>query len=249
MHLEDLAGWRQMAYRLLSSMLLYPDEGRLKTIATVAAELHKQNQTVVKFAFYSPWQRLLTSLVNLPDHPTLEEEYIRVFMHSSEGAPCLPYESVSVDPGGQSAGWILAVLEQEYAAAGLALSPSQKELPDHVAVELEFMAFLCGREADAWNRQIVRDAVEALQRQQVFLERHLARWFPGWVRQVAIADSEGVYSIVAEAAWAIISHDRDLIGSLLDKFLRIPQASHTGVDDGATAAKEPRSGRYHYAAS
>ncbi|MFQ5996655.1 MAG: molecular chaperone [Dehalococcoidales bacterium] len=247
MHLEDLARWRQLVYRLFSSTLLYPDEGRLKTITAVTASLHKQSDSAVRFSFFPQWQRLLTSLADLPNHHTLEEKYVRVFMHSPEGAPCLPYESVYVDPGGQAAGWIVAMLEREYAAAGLAISPSLKDLPDHVAVELEFMASLCRQEADAWNRKVLKEGVQTLECQANFLDRHLSRWLPEWARQVTIADGEGIYSVVAETARAFISHDQDLIDSLLDQFQRMPEAAQARGDGRVALEKQPRSGGYRHA--
>ncbi len=225
MHLQELASLRQMAYRLLSSMLVYPTETRLKSLAAATTELHKESRSMVRFAFFPQWRRLLASLAELPERHALEQQYVRVFMHNSEAVPSLPYESVYLDPGGQAAGWTIALLEQEYAAAGLALSPSLKDLPDHVAVELEFMAFMCGQEADAWNRETVADAVEALKREATFLDTHLTRWLSRWARQVAAADSKGVYSVVAETTSAFVSHDRDLTGSLLDRLWRTMEAA------------------------
>ncbi len=167
-------------------------------------------------------------------------------MHSAEGTPCLPYESVYVDPGRQAAGWIVALLEREYAAAGLALAPSLKDLPDHVAVELEFMAFLCAQEADAWNREAVREGIQALERQAAFLDKHLARWLPEWARQVARANGEGIYPVVTETVRAFTSHDQDLISTLSDRLVRMPEAVQAGAA-GKVTVKKQRSGSHHHA--
>ncbi len=64
----------------------------------------------------------------------------------------------------------------------------------------------------------MNQAVQALELQAAFLERHLNRWFPQWARQVATAGGEGIYSVVAETAQAFISHDQDLIKIHLEKF-------------------------------
>ncbi len=109
------------------------------------------------------------------------------------------------------------------------------------------MAFLCGQEVDAWNSEAIEDSVLILERQAAFLDRHLTRWFPEWARQVATADGEGIYSVVSETARAFISHDRDLVGSLLDRFRRIPEATQPGVNCKVAAEKQPRSGRYRHA--
>ncbi len=146
MHVTCLANFRQLAYQLFSSMLLYPEEGRLKSVAAAGAALRQQSRKMARFAFFPKWRRLLTALAELPAGHALEEEYIGVFMHNPERAPCLPYESIYVEPGGEAAGWVVALLEREYAAAGLALSPSLKDLPDHVAVELAVRRGTPGRE-------------------------------------------------------------------------------------------------------
>ncbi len=238
MHLQNLTQWRQLTYRLFSSLLLYPDEERLETIATAAAALREQSSSTVMFAFFPQWQRLLVSLADLPDHHTLGGEYVRVFMHSPQGTPCLPYESAYVDPGRQTTGWLVALLEQEYSAAGLDLSPLLKDLPDHAAVELEFMSFLCGQEADAWNREIIKDGVQTLERQAAFLDRHLTRWFPEWAQQVAAADDEGIYAVVTETAQAFVNHDQGLICGLLDRFQKVPKAAQTGVKGRVAVEKQ-----------
>lgn len=234
MYLKDLAQWRQQAYRLFSATLLSPQRERFRAIAAAAAELYEQRDTTVEFTFFPHWQRFLTSLADPPSYDILNREYVRLFIVNPKRAPCLPYESEYVDPGGQSAGWIVAGLEREYATAGLALSPSLKDLPDHVAVELEFMTFLCRQEADAWNRKAVDEAVQTLQSQAEFLDRHLMRWIPQWTRQVAVADDEGFYSVVTEAAHFFISHDQDLISSLLDKYRKIPEAAQDRAASKAT---------------
>ena len=238
MHLEDLASLRQLAYRLFSSALLYPEEGRLNAVAAAAVEMRQQSHSTARFAFFPQWKRLLTALADLKGHRILGEEYMRVFQHSPGGTPCLPYESVYVDPGRQAAGWVMVLLQQEYAAAGLAVSPAMNEPPDHVAVELEFMAFLCGQEAEAWGREAMTDSARALERQAAFLRRHLGLWFPELAQRVATADGQGLYSVVAETAKAFISHDQDLIAVLLDR-LRQGQSLAQGAAGEKPAPEAP----------
>jgi len=170
------------------------------------------------FSFFPQWQRFLGSLSSLPSRPILEleEEYVRVFMHNPDYPPCFPYESIYVDHGEQGVGWLIALVEREYATAGLALSPSFKDLPDHIAVELEFMAFLCAKEAEAWGGGSHEEGVRLLERQASFLGRHLALWVPRWARGVAVVGRGGIYPVVAEAVEAFISHDQELVGLLLE---------------------------------
>lgn len=212
----ELARLRQGCYRFAAALFLYPGQGRLTKLAAASGELQRRGDSLVAFPFFGLWQRLLTTLHGLVEGGTakVEEDYMRLFLVNPQA---LPYESFYLDPQRRATGWILAQLEGEYAKRGLALSPSLQETPDHVAVELEFMAFLCDLEAQAWERRDLRESCQALKWQHGFLDQHLKCWFPAFARQVAAADHEGLYALAAEAANAFIQHDRDLTALLLGR--------------------------------
>ncbi len=147
----------------------------------------------------------------------MQQEYVRLFLINPDGAVCQPYESFYLDPDRQAAGWIAAQVEREYVAAGLRLSPSLRELPDHAAVELEFMAFLCSREAWAWEDEALEAGRQVLEHERAFLDQHLRRWFPAFTWRVARAAGDGLYAMTAEAAYAFVHHDRDLVALLLER--------------------------------
>ena len=215
----DLARFRQAAYRLFSTMLLYPDEERLKTVTTVAGELEKQADFLATFSFFIQWRELLDVLQGLSgvDTAAIQEQYVQIFMVNPEYAPCLPHESAYAEAK-DAPGWTAVELEREYAAAGLALASSLREAPDHAAVELEFMSFLCSQEASAWEARHQDKGIVALKRQTAFLEKHLSRWFPMLSRRVAEKDDSEIYATVTRAAEAFISHDRGLVEALVDRF-------------------------------
>ncbi len=218
LELADLARFRQAAYRLFSMTLLYPDEERLRTVATVAGELAHEADVLATFSFFIEWRVLLDILQGLAtlEPATVQEQYVRVFMANPDYAPCLPYESVYVEVGG-SPGWTAVEVERAY-AAGLALASSLREAPDHAAVELEFLAFLCKREASAWDARDLAEGMEALKRQATFLEEHLSRWFPVFARRIAEQHSSELYAAVTRAAQAFMTHDRDLVKVLVQGF-------------------------------
>ena len=215
----DLARFRQAAYRLFSTMFLYPDEERLKTVTTVAGELGDQADFLATFSFFIQWRELLDVLQGLSGANTaaIQEQYVQIFMVNPEYAPYLPYESAYAEEG-SNPGWPAVELEREYAAAGLALASSLREAPDHAAVELEFMAFLCNQEASAWEATHFNEGVTALKRQKTFLEQHLSRWLPGLAKRVSGKDSSGLYATVTRAAEAFIAHDRGLVEALVERF-------------------------------
>jgi TorA maturation chaperone TorD len=233
--LTHLARFRQGAYRFFKTLLLYPEVERFKAGLEAALELDFEVKHQAGFAFFDRWQPLVSVLesVGVTDLHRMQQEYSEVFVAKPGGIPCHPSESIYLEQQGHTAGWIMARLEQEYATAGLGLSPDLHLTPDHAAVELEFMSFLCSQEAEAWDKDKLKDGVQTLERQAAFLDRHLARWIPKWARQVALARGRGIYSVLAETAQAFISHDQDLISTLLHRLVTMPETAHLVAVDTA----------------
>lgn len=211
---------REGTYRLLSQALLYPERERVCDLATAAQELLRDDEAVAQFAFYPLWRRLCLTLMAQEQQPAagIQNNFVRLFSAGPGGVPCPPYESVYRGTSGRPTGRLLAEVEAAYAVAGLAAAPGLGELPDHISIELEFMAILCGEEADAWEREALSAASKALKRQRGFLRRHLGGWLPAFAWQVARADSDGFYATVTSCAGAFVAYDADLVEALLSGF-------------------------------
>jgi DMSO reductase family type II enzyme chaperone len=110
------------------------------------------------------------------DHAELEAEYIRLFDVGLRGRPPCPlYEG---EHRGGARMQVMEELVRFYEHFGLALSVEQRELPDHLTVELEFLHYLTFREAAALEAG--RDAGSYRRAQKDFLERHPCQWLPRW---------------------------------------------------------------------
>jgi TorA maturation chaperone TorD len=223
MRLADLARVRQAGYRLFSSALLYPDEERFETLGAVAQELEGRSRRLAEFAFFPQWSRFVRALVTWADGGMagVEQAYVRLFVVSPDGI-CPPYASHYLAPGAPAQ--VMAEVEGEYARAGFSVPPSLGEPPDHIAVELEFMGLLCAEEAEAWNRRSPGDAVQRLDREASFLDRHLSRWFAEFFDQVAALDGGGFYTLATDAARAFLAHDLDLTTALLGRYREVATA-------------------------
>jgi TorA maturation chaperone TorD/Pyruvate/2-oxoacid:ferredoxin oxidoreductase delta subunit len=101
-------------------------------------------------------------------------------LFAGHGRPSiLLYESWHVD--GRFPTPTTFAVQAQYRQAGLELSG---ELPDHAAVELEFLSFLAGREEeDADQAQKWRAA------RRRFLKEHAGRWLPEVGRRLSAADN------------------------------------------------------------
>ena len=203
-----LGRMRQGIYRLFGASFLYPDKDRLAGLRAAAQELQQESGIWEEAAFAEPMRQLLVILSELDPEAgePVEEEYARLFL-AKPAAP--PYEAYYLDPEGQNRVWIQSELEREYATVGLALAPSLKDLPDHIAVELELMSFLCAEEARAWEARAKEDAAKARERQRAFLGQHLGRWFPQFARRVREATSDGIFGVIIEAAYGFLHHELD----------------------------------------
>ncbi len=213
--LEDLAGFRQVAYRVFGSVLLYPSQDRIKNLAYAAKGLKRQSQPLARFAFFPEWVRFLGDLSKRGDSVTagLEEDYLRLFVVNQEVPP---YESSIMTPGNPAL--TMAALDEEYSAGGLSMATSFSEPPDHAAVELEFMSLLCKQEGEAWAKRSVGDAVRYLEREAGFLNQHLSRWFPVFTQQVGFRAGDSFYTLVTKVAYAFIEHDRALLSAFLEQY-------------------------------
>ncbi len=218
--LTDLARLRQGAYRLFSQSLRYPDEGRQETMATVAGELRGQGQVWASFPFFLEWDSFLQSLEEIGDRDpvSIQGEYVFSFLTNPSGVPCPIYESAYLGDDPSAAGWLLVRLESEYAKMGLSTVRTVQEAPDHVAVELEFMAFLCQREAEAWEENDLPQALQECRRQSNFLRKHLVWWVPEYARRLAALDQLSVFAAASRALWAFLVYDGDILDALHQRF-------------------------------
>ena len=94
---------------------------------------------------------------------SLQVEYTRLFINAFPQVLAPPYGSVYLSDDGMLYGQSAVLTKQFYRERGFDL-PGEADLPDHLTLELEFLAILAaaGEEAD-----------EAL-----FLRRHFRPWFP-----------------------------------------------------------------------
>ncbi len=129
--------------------------------------------------------------------------YTRLFL--GPGRPIAhPYESVYVE--GQLLGEAAVQVAASYAEAGLRLSISERELPDHVSVELAFMAYLAAQEE---SDPAVAEMWRQLQRQ--FLFEHLARWLPQFCEKVEKSNAHPFYCEAVRAVKELVEQDVTLL--------------------------------------
>lgn len=130
----------------------------------------------------------------------LRVEHARLF--TGPGRPDVPiFESEYVDPGDGVAGRLdgpsTVRVRRWYRSAGLERATSHRDLPDHVATELEFLHLLARREAEARQEGRIQDAHQLRRDTDRFLREHPAKWMPAFCRATLAAHPHPFYGALA----------------------------------------------------
>ncbi|MBI3391772.1 MAG: molecular chaperone TorD family protein [Nitrospirae bacterium] len=111
---------------------------------------------------------------DIPSPSVPQDEFESEYINSFDITPPCPLYEFHYRSGELTRREILEELLCFYGHFDVKLSETEKDYPDHLVAELEFMAFLAMKEADAGERGTDPDPYRRAQRD--FLERHLGRW-------------------------------------------------------------------------
>jgi DMSO reductase family type II enzyme chaperone len=221
MAIEENLFLRQICYRIFASLFLYPEQSRLIEIRRATTVLISES-----WQFSAAVGSLINQLseIDLNLGRAMVNEYNRLFLIRPK-AP--PYETIYTDAEGQMRGLHTAQLEGVYLNAGLEISSELNELPDHISVELEFMAYLCMKESEAHAANEELEATHFRDLQRSFMGQHLARWFPSFAKRIKEADPGSIYQYLLPAVYEFLRKELDLLG--LRNYKRKPSESSSPV--------------------
>jgi TorA maturation chaperone TorD len=142
------------------------------------------------------------------------DDYERVFGLLASGN-CPPYETEYIDSKlSFQRAQALADIAGFYRAFGWTPSSEHPERPDHIALELEFLATLCDMQARA-SQNDVHDGEERAavcrDAQAKFLAEHLLWWAPAFARLLAHADPKGPYAAIGRFLTSLLPAHRALL--------------------------------------
>jgi len=143
---------------------------------------------------------------------SLTVEYCRLFV-GPYSLPCPPYGSVYLD-GGQVMGPRSIDAASRYREQGLRVARGWREPPDHIAVELAFMARLSGKYVAAADSGRQGEARRLLEIQRRFLHDHVGRWGPTFAERLRGAASCHLYRFLGEFLPVWLAFDQDLLEAL-----------------------------------
>ena len=151
------------------------------------------------------------------DLDDLAVDFARIFLGAgvADSSAAFPYESVYTSQE--------AIIMQEardqvkaiYAKKGLSVADKRAEFfEDHIAIELDFMAFLCKEAQSILDLQDESEASACLEEQIDFLNGHLLNWVPSFCKDIEkYADTE-FYKGVAKITSGYLNLDKRILESL-----------------------------------
>lgn len=131
-------------------------------------------------------------------------ERTRLFRGIKRGyGPPPPYESVYTG-GRRVMGDEAQQIKNLYTEFGYPFSEATKELPDYVGLEIDFMRYLCGKEAQAWKAGNQSKAMSLLNIESDFMCKHVCEWVPRFCDEVLADAKETLYQGIARLTKAFI---------------------------------------------
>jgi len=203
---------RSLIYNMLSLCYVYPDE---KIYASIAE---------------AEWIRGIREAVHLLDEKTFDDylraieqaisrseegeqlamarEYTRLFINAFPHAIAPPYGSIYLEKEGLVYGKSRSEVLRFYHETGFTLKEDLKDLPDHIAHELEFMGILASEESQASGNEKIK--LEEIQMN--FLSRFLLPWVPTFCQKVAEDSRYLFYHYLGNLTKEFINFEKNYLG-------------------------------------
>lgn len=166
-------------------------------------------------------------------------EHVRCFGYAIS-KECPPYEAEYDQANLFQKTHTLADIAGFYRAFGVQTAPELHERVDHVSVELEFMEFLCLKQAHAARRERIGQCRAAQAR---FVEEHLGAWSRGFARRLRAVAGRGFFAILAELLGNYVDAEAQRLGVRLAEGGRLNEAPEL-ADDGCAASCAAPPGAY-----
>lgn len=138
------------------------------------------------------------------DEEELMVEYAKLFVGPFElKAP--PYGSIYLDGERRVMGNSTMEVIKLYQEAGLVMDKDFKELPDHIAVELEFMYYLIYKEMEALEKLEKDKALALGEIRNHFFNRFFSPWIPPFCEKIKETTDNHFYIALADCLSAFVS--------------------------------------------
>lgn len=206
---NDLASLRQGCYRLFAVGFTRPTPETVESIGNGLTALHEMGVGMFPFARWMwEWKEALDNV----DLGILVTEHVRLFGSGMDGALCVPIESQHLGLNLQGDPARYAARNEDLMRRAGFTARDDDLPPDHLIVELDLAAALCGAESNELRSD--GNPGPILDQQQELIDV-MALWVPSFASVVRERDGSGVLGRLADATSAFLTHEVDLVRLLL----------------------------------
>jgi len=199
--------YRADCYRLLSACYCYPLKNEFHeepVVKDLIASLSLVCEESVPFA--QKMDEALSNCANLD----LRIDYSALFIGPFKLlAP--PYGSCYLEEGRMVLGDTTIDAVKHYRKAGVEMDPEQKDIPDHIAVELEFMYYLISKGLEAHQNSDEEEFLKYHNMQEEFLKKHLGAWVPKFTKDLKKGAKTPFYKNLADCTLTFIKSDKEYL--------------------------------------
>jgi TorA maturation chaperone TorD len=196
---------RENLSRLLAACYYQPgpefaEEKVFESILDAAARIHPE---------LAADARRLGENYSAEGHDALLLDYTRLFLGPNH-IIAKPYGSVWLEGGNTVMGESTMAVQELYHEGGFDMSDAFREVPDHIAVELEFLYLLIYRENEAHRNgePAARQAKAELRKR--FLDAHLGRWIGPFTSAVIAGAQSAFYRHLAQLTLAFVELEKSV---------------------------------------
>ncbi|SDE38575.1 TorD/DmsD family molecular chaperone [Sporomusa acidovorans] len=151
----------------------------------------------------------------------LAVDYARVFLGAgiAGNEAAYPYESVYTSPKRLIMQEARDQVMAAYRAKGLSKLETLDVPEDHIALELEFMAYLCQETQQALSRRDWPAVATCLKEQRDFFVQHLLNWVPAFCADIEKYGETKFYKAVAKITKGYLRLERTLMEELIEEIV------------------------------
>lgn len=199
----DTAKSRSSVYSLLSTLYIREVTPEILSFLKgneISAILEGLGMDISSIVKNNPGKELLNEL---------SEEYAALFIVPGG---IKPYESVRLK--GllcQEPAW---EVEEFYKKCGLIVREDSTLLPDHLGMELLFIGYLAGKEAEAWDNNDDETAAKWLDYENDFFETHINRWVLDFLRDMERLSFHPFYEGLSQLTLRFIESEKIYLNAL-----------------------------------
>jgi DMSO reductase family type II enzyme chaperone len=208
----DRSAARSFIYNMLSLCYVYPDE---KVYASIAAGEwimeFREALRVLDGKTLDDYLRTIEQAISgeeKGEQPAMAREYTRLFINASPYVIAPPYGSIYLERDGLGYGKSTSEVLRFYHEVGFTLKEDLKDIPDHIAHELELMANLASEESQASGNEKIR--LEEIQMN--FLSRFILPWVPTFCQKVTEHSRSLFYKNLGNLTEEFINFEKNYLG-------------------------------------